>query len=403
MALSYIEFTAPGGRTTYPLGDLEYLDIAHLSASVNGTPVAATFDDFRREFTLSAAPAAGDTVRVSRATPRGDTDRETDFLAIADGTAGLFDDLLNTDSRQTLFILGEGRDMSASLGDGPGMGLNGGGEWDAESLKITTLADGVDANDIATKSQLDALSIAGGLPSVTAGDNDSSLWVVSGAWAVRTPVQARAHLGLGTAALLDFGTAANELAIFDGDAKYPAVDGSLIDLSANPSILDKARATVVSVLKDGQPGNGANPTVATWSQALNTRIVFNGTPWANRVELNNSGDLDGSSGSPNHFALAAGTWRIRWVFRCRQTGASGSNIGFRITDNDDTASQTIYVDYGVHRLIRQYNAGQPYYATFLDELIMTSGSAFDLVFRWATTLTSANNDCTLQVFFHRIA
>lgn len=402
MTDSFLEYPSRGVGP-YPIHTLPYLLSSHLTVKVNGTPVSATVDDGAKLVTLAAAAAAGATVRIERTTPRDQDDRLTQFLDLASGAAGLTADLLDQDYRQNLYVMGEARDQAVDLDPADGMALGANGHWAGEGLRIENLAIGVSPNDLITKSQLDdADTNVYNLPAVTGADNDSGLFVNAGAWAVRTPAQARAHLGLGSVATLTAGVAANNVPQLDGSARWPAADGRNIDLANHALLGRRATATVVKFVRTGQGGNSLDATLSTWSQTSSSRFSFTGTTWTNRIELNNSSDVNADL-SPGRVDLTAGTWRILWLLKARQTSAAGGNMGFRITNNDDTSSQTIYYDQGVTRLVRQFNAGQNWFGVYTDQLVIASSVPFSLVFRWALGTSGANNDATLGLLFHRVA
>jgi hypothetical protein len=104
----------------------------------------------------------------------------------------------------------------------------------------------------------------------------------------------------------------------------------------------------------------------------------------------------------NGLVLAAGTWRIKWFLKLRHT--SGTNRhALRLTNNDDTSAQIIYLDTGVTSLVRPFSAGQSYYFVSHDELIIANASSFSLVFRIAMVTSGTNNDADLGVFLHKIS
>lgn len=405
MALSSITFVA-NGRGPYAIHALDYLSTTHLSVTVNGVPATATFDDARKEMTLAATPVAGQSVIVRRTTPRLQEQRLTQFLTLPSGSAGLSAALLDQDYRQLMLAAGEGRDAADVFAGLSGLGLGTDTQWDARSKKIINLAVGASPGDAVAKSQLDAFAAAARpLPTVTGADNDDGLFVTTGEFAKRTPTQARTHLGLGTEAVLVAGTGANNAAQFDANARYPAADGRNIDLTNHAiqtTINQRALATVVRVIRTAFPGNSLDVALNTWSQNSASRLLFNGASWTARVELNNSSDVDGSVAA-NGVVLSAGTWRIKWALKSRQTAGAGGNYSFRITNNDDTSAQTVYLDYGVLRNPRQFNGGQTYYIMYQDSLVMASATPFAIVFRAGMATSAANNDTDLAVLFHKIS
>lgn len=401
MADSFLEYPSRGVGP-YPIHTLPYLLSSHLTVKVDGTPVSATVDDGAKLVTLAAAAAAGTTVRIERTTPRDQDDRLTQFLDLASGAAGLTADLLDQDYRQNLYVMGEARDQAVDLDPSEGMSLGASGHWAGEGLRIENLAIGVSPNDLITKSQLDdADTNVYDLPAVTGADNDSGLFVNAGAWAVRTPAQARAHLGLGSVATLTAGVGANNVPPLDSSARYQAADGRNIDLANNPTVLRRATATVVRWADQGNASPGVDVTVASWSQNSSTRLNLSGG-WGSRVELNNAGDVDGSSVTPYTIRLSAGTWRLRWLFKPRfPTLNSATNAtSLRLTNNDDTASQIVYYDLGLHRPSVDFLDQD--YSMLPDSLVLTFGSAAEIVFRYSNRFSGGTNDCNFVLLAHKI-
>lgn len=389
------------GVGPYSIHALPYLSTAHLTAAVDGAPVAATFDDAAKTATLAAAPAPGTTVTFVRSTPRTEAGRLVDFLALADGAAGLTEALLDTDYRQLLYILQEGRDHSLSADDEEGIGLDD-GHWDAEGLRLEALAAGSSSADAITVAQLTTVDTTVRNLPASVLDNDDGLFVVGGEWDDLAPAGARTALGLGSAALLVAGTGANNAAQFDSSARYPTADGRNIDVTSHPLVALRARATVVRMAKLVQASPGVDPSVATWSQGSSTRISLAGAAWTGRVELNNSGDVDGSVAN-NGMVLAAGTWRIRWTWKVLMpTLLSATNAtSLRLTNNDNTASQVVYFDAGLHRPSVDFLDND--YSVFADSALVTLSAPTGLVFHYTNKASGGNNFCDLFVLFHRIA
>lgn len=406
MALSSLTYTA-NGRGPYSFHGLDYLLVAHLGVTVNGTPVSATFDEGRREMTLAADPAAGATVIIQRTTPRRQEERLTQFLTLTDGNAGLTAALLDQDYRQNMLLNGEGRDLADSVPGLAGMSLNAGLQWDADGKRIETLAVASTPSSVVAKSQLDTV-VAGArpLPTVGGGDNDDGLFVTAGEFDDQTPAQCRTHLALGTAAVLNTGTGANNIPVFSSHAppQYPTVDGRNIDLTSHAihtEIAKRSLATIVYLFTiAGITANNIDPTVATWSQSSSSRVGSLSAPWTARVELNNSSDVSGAF-TPQVFTFAAGTWRIRYVARVRGPSGLFDPWSFRITNDDDTSSQTIHYDSGVLRILKQ-PGGSNIFAVYSDEVVIANASQFKLVFRWAEP-NVLGNAMHLRLLFHKIS
>jgi len=313
---------------------IEFLSSDYLTVTVDGSPATFTVSDDHDTLTLSSpAIVGGETIMVVRSTPAGDDERLVDFQDLT----VLRQEDLDRNSLQLLHIAQETLDIMTAA---ERLELNvGTGQWDGESRRIQSLADGVDAQDAVNKGQLDGVAMgSGNLPVVGAGDNDKSLWVVAGAWAIRTPTQARVHLGLATSAVLNAGTGASEVVQLNGSAQYPANDGSLIDISANPDIANKYLNTLgqVTQLVEATPANDAT---ATWSETAGSRL----TP-GTLVDLNNSSDIVVDNGGKK-VTLSAGTWEIEWRMRAYNQNTTAGNdqiLRVKFTDDDDTAGQTQY-------------------------------------------------------------
>ncbi len=404
MAESFLEFTGSRGRGPYPFHSLDFLSASHLSATVDDVPVSATFDTDRREATLAATPAATAVVRILRTTPRTAAGRLTQFLSLADGAAGLTGDLLDQDYRQLLFAAGEARDTVSGVGEVDGMYQNTDGQWAALAKRLTNVTAGDDPFDLVTKAQLDAVAAgAYNLPAVSGSDNDDGLFVSSAAWAKRLPAECRAHLGLGSVATLAAGTSANNVIQLDSNARYPAADGRNIDITANPEVARRALATVAYIPSVGNFAMAvSDPAVSTWSQSSATRLNLT-TAWNSRVELNNSGDVDGSTISPYYVRLAAGTWRIRFMLRLNMvaTSSATNRFSFRITNNDDTSGQTVYFDLGLHRPSGGVAGNES--TTFVDTLTLSLASAGGVAFRASAVTGGVSNLSRLSVLFHKVS
>jgi len=407
MALGRLTLTANAGVGPYAINGLDYLSTGHLSVTVNGVPAAAAFDDALKTMTLAVAPAAGATIVVQRATPRRQEERLTQFLSLPSGQGGLTAALLDQDYRQNMLLAGEGRDIADDTVGMDGLGLGAGLQWDGEARRVENLAAASTPGGAVIKSQLDAMAAAARpLPTVSGADNDDGLFVNAGEFAKRTPTQGRAHLALGTVALLAAGVAANNVAQLDSLARYPTADGRNIDLTSHAlqtAINQRALATVVrfSAQNLASPG-GIDPSLSTWSQSSSTRLNLSGG-WSGRVELNNSGDVDGSAITPYRIRLTAGTWRIRWLFKVTMPVLSSSTnlTSLRLTNNDDTSSQVVYYDLGPHR--PSVDFGNLDWSMFPDSILLSLPSADGVVFRYANKFSGGANQCDFAVLFHKVS
>lgn len=398
---AFLEF-AGRGTGPYPVHQLPFLDPDYLSATIDDVPVAITVDVPNRLVTLASSAAGTSTVRIQRTTPRDQDDRLTQFLDLATGSAGLTGALLDQDYRQLLHLAVEARDIVEALEPPEGMMLNDDGQWEAESLRIENAADAELAGDALTKGQLDAQDgFAGDLPTVGVPDNDNGLFVAAGVWDNRTPAQCRTSLGLGSAALLDHGTSANNAVRFDSSARYPAADGRNIDLANNATVNARSLATVIRFTRDLQSatGPGLDPAVNTWSHNSSSRLAFTGgTPL--EVALNNGGsDLVRNATS---VTLLAGTWIVRWHLKV-EAGNNNLSFGWRVTNDDDTSSQTVYYDASPVKVLRQQTAAQVYWWLHTDEIVLKLAASTNLCFRRSMLGGAANSDMESVYFFRKVS
>jgi len=324
-------FAGVAGQQTYAFTTLRFLSSEHLTVSVNGLDTTFTVNAARTVVTVvGISIAGGETITVTRSTPNTEAGRLVNFTDLSH----VRQSDLDTSSLQLLYIAQEALDFIAAA---TCLGLGVDLQWDAQSKKIENVAAGVSATDAVNKSQLDAVSLAAGnLPVVSAADNDKSMFVVAGAWALRTPAQARVHLGLGSAALLTAGTLANQVIQLDGSARYPANDGRNIDLSNNATLGLRYRSTV-SYLKNTGSQTPVNDATATWSEGAGSRLAP-GT----QTSLDNSSDavLSGTK-----VTLSAGTWEVYYSVRAynqNTTAGNDQNLRLKLTDAVDSGAQVVY-------------------------------------------------------------
>ncbi len=334
MAFSTETFTGVMGQQVYPFTTLAFLSSEHLAVTVDGTATTFTVNAARTQITITGVTiVGGESILVTRTTPRTEAGRLVNFQDLSH----VRQSDLDTSSRQLLYIIQEALDFVAAA---TCLGLNDiTSQWDATSLKITNVANGSAASDGVNKGQLDAVSVAAGnLPAVTSADNDKSLFVVSGAWAIRTPSQARTHLGLGTAALLTAGTGANQVPQLDGSARYPSNDGRNIDLANNATLGLRYRSTIGRVVQSTEQTPATDAT-STYSQTAGSRL----TP-GTLTALDNSSDIVVDN-TGKKVTLSAGTWEIEYQIRAHnQNGTDGNvqDIRIKVTNDDDTSGQTVY-------------------------------------------------------------
>lgn len=358
-------------QQSYPFTIL-FLSSEYLTITVDGVSVAFTVSPDQSTFTITGATiAGGETIVVTRQTPRTDAGRLVDFNDLSH----VRQSDLDLSSRQLLHIAQEALDFIEAA---TCLALGAGGQWDGTNLRIENVAAGTSANHAVTKSQLDAASIAAGaLPVVSSADNDKSLWVVGGAWAIRTPTQARTHLGLGTAALLTAGTGANQVPQLDASARYPSNDGRNIDL-ANHALLNLRYRTTVGQLRNTVEQTPPTDATATWSESAGSRLAL-GT----LTSLDNSSDVVLSG---TKVTLSAGTWEIQYMVRAYNLNASAGNdqdLRFKVTDAVDGPTQVVY-DSEYDRIdIESAGSGNRGIVTLTNTLLVKLASGGDVVLRAA--------------------
>lgn len=185
-----VTYSAAADQVTFAI-TFDRLNDAHVKVDinqVNTTDVTVVANDVTVN---SPSIAAGDTIKVYRVTPVGDSGRLVDWNSGASITASDLD----TSLLQDLYVAEEGLDQATISLKRIGAGETD--DWDAETQKIIGVVSGTAATDVCTKGQLDEAVIgASSLPTVGGGDDDSILQVFSAAWATRTPAQAIAAMGL---------------------------------------------------------------------------------------------------------------------------------------------------------------------------------------------------------------
>lgn len=338
--LSQVVYTGVLGTQAYGI-TFPFLQQAHVFATVNGAAKVLTTD-----FTINGAGtvltfgagttiANGDRIVLYRVTPNLDSQRLVDFMNGSVITE--FD--LDTSAVQLLHIVQEGFDKSSQSLQ---LAADGSNVWDGLAHRVTNIVAAVGGNDAVTLTQLqNALIANGNLPVVTAGQNDYMLVVVAGAWAVRTPAQVRASLGLGTAAQVNVGTGVSNVVQLDAiTARLPAVDGrNLTNLDFNTVIqglvADSAKTpTLVLSYADTALPNNVSATWKTDTAGTIGRmdIPLSGISTA-FVAAQGSGDA-----ATDLFTLQPGTWELAVDMTIANTGvAATSTIDIAVTGATGTA------------------------------------------------------------------
>lgn len=385
VALSNETFTGSAGVQTYTFATLKFLSSAHLVCMVNGFPASFTINAARTQITIvSPAIAGGETIMVQRTTPATEAGRLVNF----EDLSHVRQSDLDTSSLQMLYLAQEGLDAIAGSNC---MMVGISGHWNATSLRVEFLATGVAATDAITLAQLTGASIAAGnLPAVSGANNDSSLAVVAGAWAVRTPSQMRVHFGLGTAALLNAGLAAGNVIQLDGSARYPVADGRNIDLTLNAitALVNLRYRSTIGQLNKGAFTPFQN-SAATWSEAATSRLDM-GT----LVSLDNSGNIVSNGGS-TRVELTAGTWEIRFALKVYQVNAVVGNLqkfAFKLTNDVDSAAQAVYHTDFSNADIESEGAANRELTILSDVVLLKLAVATNICFRCVANNASGTND-----------
>jgi len=147
MANSFVRFTQTGSTTTYPLG-FEYRSQADISVTLNGTPTTAfTYNAAGTEIIFNTAPAVGTSIQITRA-----TSQDSKLVDYAEGSV-LTEGDLDTDSQQAFFMSQESIDKANDV-----IGVDASNfQWTAGNLRLTNVADPVNAQDVATKNYLETV------------------------------------------------------------------------------------------------------------------------------------------------------------------------------------------------------------------------------------------------------
>jgi hypothetical protein len=147
MSYSKVLYTASGGTATFAI-PFDYIDEDHIEAYVDGVEDTTLTFPTTGQVTLSSTPTAGAAVLIKRSTPK--TTRLVDF----EDSSIFSESDLDLDSNQAFYLNQETLDELDSR-----LGLNAAEtHWDAESKRITNLANGSASTDAATVSQVTSLT-----------------------------------------------------------------------------------------------------------------------------------------------------------------------------------------------------------------------------------------------------
>lgn len=373
-------FTGVAAQQSYTITDIApILSGEHLLVTVDEIPAVFTYVLATGVFTItSPAIVGGEEIVVQRITPVTEAGRLVRFSDLGH----LRQKDLDTMQRQLLANIQEALDGFAEV---LRVSTGGSGQWDGMGLRLEDLADGVSLQDAATLGQLNALVIAAGnLPIVNTGNNDWGLFVVAGAWAARTPAQCRVHLGLGSAATLNTGTAAGNVIQLNGSAQYPAADGQLIDLTLHPLTAEvNRRARTTRGLIDRTTEFTPPGVTGTWYENNASRL----DPGSLLAVDNGDTDIAVNGGS-RYIALTAGTWEMTVTVRARNVDVLGAGnfrtLGFRVTDDVDGPTQATYFSgldaYSIESEVPNEKPEQ-----FTVTVLLVLGAAKNVVLRLAQT------------------
>ena len=299
-----------------------------LHAKVGGVEVftfTVSADKLTCTFTVAPPSGTGNVV-LYRVTDIDDNDRPVDFAPGSTVTA----DQLDTAIKHVLHAAQEAADQA----DGSLTIPAGEFEWDAQGNRIKNVGAPVAVSDAVRKQDLDAAVIgAGQLPAVSGADNDSGLFVSVGAWAKRTAAQVRAHLALGTAALLNSGVANGQVPVMNATG-YPAADGSLITNLPTP------KPPLLLLVLNGSAVN--NVTSGTWLTDSGGGL-YRADIVAGSQEFNDTGNNMTFSAANDTFTLEAGTYliQVHIVFSNSHATSPSAVIDWALTN--DTGS-SVYID-----------------------------------------------------------
>lgn len=167
MAYSYVRYTGNGSTTNYVF-PFSYINASHVKVRLNG--VLNTSFSFLNANTIqfTTAPASGVVIEIRRETPK-----DSPIVNFTDGSILLERDLDLLATFDT-YIAQETADSldDSILKDSVGV-------WDADSSRIGSVADPVNAQDAATKNYVDAGVTATITPSVNAAAASAAAALVS--------------------------------------------------------------------------------------------------------------------------------------------------------------------------------------------------------------------------------
>lgn len=175
MANSYVDYVGDGVVQNYSL-TFPYIDIVHITVTVNGASAPFTWVN-STTIRVTTLPAAADAVRLRRTTPA--------LVPIIDFTNGsiVTEEQLDSNAKQGLYIAQESQDVTTDNMGKAAVSL----QWDAESLRVTNVADPTLAQDAATKNWVETVAAFGVI-----GPEGPAAWGTPAAWLTATSYTATA-------------------------------------------------------------------------------------------------------------------------------------------------------------------------------------------------------------------